>query len=715
MRYNSNAGTTIIMDISPLDFKFDNDPPRAPAKTKSFSAWQDLPIFSSLIALLHQRTHAIPIPGSLLFYNRISSTDHMMRRVTNRRVTITGTNAARNVKVRRNRWSNTQFALLLCCAMGMLALYLYISDYTATLELMNIRPTDPQVESLTEISKEIKGSPPPIVTRHVEEVSAEKTETPAIKVVKGEPSPTIEEKDPIEKEVAVPAEEPAKEEKKEEPATSEDRKPIQAEDEDCPFKDSPIYRKVFVYPNHGDVENGWEGDILSEAGKNLTALPRWPFLDIDIQSRNRSSGHYNQKSQNVQYTTELLVREIMINPRSCLRTYDPEEATLFYVPYLPSVEHHVGHDRKTDYTTTVYGQAIMDILDKGQYEGWENHFGLTSKYWKRRKGADHILVFSEPMHGLWHPRSRRGNYHFIHSQKQLTPPIVISVELSTTFVEMYPKCAAKNILVPYPNTDGDWFNGSFRKEAAQLSEKAKVTVDTSAVALPAEKLLSTSKNARPVAQFYSAGHHGTCTKLRKAMTQDYRKCAPSYNLLKNDLQASHYALGMHLSTFCPCPGGDSPSAKRHYDALIAECIPIILSYDFVWPFTNEFDPEISLDPKEFSMRMLAKDYDAPLLNETSCEPLDKTRPGMQKDLEQIPAPEIERLRQGAAMARELYTWYKFDENIPSNPLKEGVLPDGGAAHEVVKMLAQRAAGAMWPACEEELKKPRGKDPMRFKC
>jgi len=113
-------------------------------------------------------------------------------------------------------------------------------------------------------------------------------------------------------------------------------------DADCPFRNSPIYRKVFVYPNHGDVENGWSGDILSEWGKDLDKLPRWPFLDVDIKSRNASSAHYNPKSQIVQYNTELLVREVITNPKSCLRTYNPEEADLFYVPYLPSVEFHIG-------------------------------------------------------------------------------------------------------------------------------------------------------------------------------------------------------------------------------------------------------------------------------------------------------------------------------------------------------------------------------------
>ena len=417
-------------------------------------------------------------------------------------------------------------------------------------------------------------------------------------------------------------------------------------DSECIFRNSPIYRKVYVYPNPGDPE--WTGNILSPVGKNLSALPLWPWLELDRISRENSRGHYNILSSNVQYTTELLVREIMTNPKSCLRTMDPEEATLFYVPYLPSVEHHVGHDAKTDYSFSPFGRAIVNILDEQNYTAWENTFGLTSKYWKRRSGSDHILVFSEPMHGLFHPRNRRGNYHFVHSQKQLAPPIVISVELSATFVLMYPNCAAKNILVPYPNTHGDWFNGVYEEEAMKLLESTKVDLQSSPAVLPSERILFEAGNveARPVAQYYSAGNHGTCRKLRRAMQSDYTSCVASNKMLKETLKNPQNAIGMRLTTFCPAPGGDSPSAKRMFDALIAGCIPIILSEDFVWTATKEFDPLMKLDPLDFSIRLNASDYDSELLDHTTCKPLNSTSPGLQAYLESISASELNASEEG---------------------------------------------------------------------
>ena len=164
-------------------------------------------------------------------------------------------------------------------------------------------------------------------------------------------------------------------------------------------------------------------------------------------------------------------------------------------------------------------------------------------------------------------------------------------------------------------------------------------------------------------------------------------------------------------------GGDSPSAKRMFDSLIAGCIPVILSKDFVWPFTKEFDKAVSLDPSEFSIRLDASDYNQQLLDPKTCKALDPARPGLQAYLDSIPIDEIQRLQAGALKAGRLFSWYKENSHLPKNPLKEGVLPDGGTAHYVVNQLAERSAGIRWPACQKELAElPKIRnDPMKFQC
>jgi hypothetical protein len=154
-----------------------------------------------------------------------------------------------------------------------------------------------------------------------------------------------------------------------------------------------------------------------------------------------------------------------------------------------------------------------------------------------------------------------------------------------------------------------------------------------------------------------------------------------------------------------------------FDSLIAGCIPLILSEDFVWPFTNEFDSNLALDPTEFSIRLKSADFEVPLLDPTTCRPTDPAKPGLQAYLDNLPPEQVAKLQQGAARAGRLFSWYKENPGLPMNPLKEGVLPDGGTAHFVVRALEERAAGRLWPACQEELAAmPSIRDePRKFKC
>jgi hypothetical protein len=526
----------------------------------------------------------------------------------------------------------------------------------------------------------------------------------------------------------------------------------------CPFRNSSLVESIYVYPVPGTPE--FEGDILSRFGQ-INTIPEYPWVSVDAQAKREGWGPYDTSSELVQYNTELIVRDILTHPNSCLRTNNPEQAKLFYVPYLPATEFHKGKLHVANYSTTEYGQAIMDILERGDYKGWESSFGLTSKYWKRRGGSDHILVFSEPMHGLWHPRSRRGNFHFIQSQFQLSPPIVVSVELSTTFVDHYPNCARKNILVPYPNTDGRWFNGKLNQEAsAQLQKWGIQQLSDSAAALSSELQLqqqqqtgpttdwTTATPPRVMAQYYKAGNHGTCRYLRTTMAKDF-KCTPS-GKLSDQHDIKNYAYGYRQSTFCPCPGGDSPSAKRMFDALLAGCIPIILSHDFVWPFSAEFDRVASsvsnstaitpsqtiergvdevalfdshytsnfsafafLHPNDYSIRLKAREHNEAKFDPETCQRMQDGKGADQLDiqtvLESFSTEEILRLKQGVALAGYAYSYYHFRSHLPDNPLRENVLPDGGASHLLVRSLEERAEGKLWPQCARELT---GKNPFK---
>ncbi len=490
--------------------------------------------------------------------------------------------------------------------------------------------------------------------------------------------------------------------------------PSRDDDKDCMFLDSQLYRSVYVYPTWMNETDGWDGPILSSTYKNVS---KWPWIDLEQEAKDGKYGHYGAANNQMgQYTLELIVRDLMTHPESCLRTMDPLKASLFYVPYLPSIEFHKGKTYAQDYSTSPYGAAIEDATE-GKYDKWEEMFGLTSDFWKRKSGADHILVFSEPLHGLSHPRSRRGSHHFIYTQKMLTPPIIISIEVSTAFVKKYPKCSAKNIVTPYPNPDGNWFNGEFDEYAFEtwelMSKKtAYLQAEKEKLNISRPEAKSDIFQARPFAQYYSAGAHGECARLRNSLFHDYHCTESSKTLDKK----TPYHLGMRLATFCPCPGGDSPSAKRMFDAVNGGCIPIILSKDFVWPFTNEADPSIDIDPSLFSLRWNSSDFEE-ISYDDSCKLIDESKPSVQVAMEKISAEEIARLRRGTKHASDLYSfWSKEGYGGSEFPLLDNLFPNGGASRAIVKLLGQRAGGSKWADCKAELEgRVEGQDAHKFEC
>lgn len=222
------------------------------------------------------------------------------------------------------------------------------------------------------------------------------------------------------------------------------------------------------------------------------------------------------------------------------------------------------------------------------------------------------------------------------------------------------------------------------------------------------------------------------------MTDEFQ-CSPSGKMVKKyKEEIGNYAYGYRHATFCPCPGGDSPSAKRNFDALLAGCIPIIISEDFVWPFTVEFDRSSNhhnssrnggktalLNPDDFSIRLRAGDHeDSKFDSPKTCKPItmDNTtgnhrNSSLQSILEAISSDELARLRRGVTLAADAYSYYKKYPDLPDNPLREGVLPEGGAAYALVRALEERASGALWDACQREMEdKDIRKDSVKqFKC
>ena len=215
--------------------------------------------------------------------------------------------------------------------------------------------------------------------------------------------------------------------------------------------------------------------------------------------------------------------------------------------------------------------AVLNMIERGDSAMWNKHFQVTDKYWRRHNGADHILVMPAPVTNFRHEGSRRGFFHYMI---QLHLPIFLNVEFSRSFIHEYPVCARiKNIVMPYPTTDFELFNGNYKAVTARYERK---------------RLL-----------FYQGGNHGSCTEIRAKLNHIVKEIETSE---KVKIRGKYWREANFKSAiFCPIPVGDSPSSKRMYDVMNMGCIPVVLSDDIVWAYSKLVGG--ALNPAAFSIQI----------------------------------------------------------------------------------------------------------------
>lgn len=365
----------------------------------------------------------------------------------------------------------------------------------------------------------------------------------------------------------------------------------------------------------------------------------------------------------------------------------------------------------------------------GEYAPWEETYNITSEHWKKKKGADHIIVMGAPVTGIDHPKGRRG---WFHSMLQLKAPIFISVELFQSFVDEYKECATKNIVVPYvkgrcyyyccarvlplplrlllrvmlhllhpapvpplplpllllllltnsllasplsryPNTGAGWFNGEWAKRAKD---------DVSTKGSKASKRRGPLKNDTYV--FAQIGMHG-CVGVRQPLLDELKaddRCVTEGGFGGND----DVKLYLHRATFCPCPVGDSPSAKRMYDVVLAGCIPVVVSDEFIYAYSGVMGGPVV--PTDFAV----------VISQTAAK-----EQGILKTLDALDEKAIGKLKDGGKRIRNTFGFYA-NGNYKKDPLVEGAVPNGGAIDELVRALdaPDRKSGETWKRCKKNI-------------
>lgn len=97
-----------------------------------------------------------------------------------------------------------------------------------------------------------------------------------------------------------------------------------------------------------------------------------------------------------QFSLEYIIFDYFMQ-NSCVRTHDPHQADLFYLPIIRDVDYRIalsspiirtvrGHSR----TPSPIDNALIEAMEKNNTKEWLDVFNVTDYYWHRRHGADHV-------------------------------------------------------------------------------------------------------------------------------------------------------------------------------------------------------------------------------------------------------------------------------------------------------------------------------------
>lgn len=297
-----------------------------------------------------------------------------------------------------------------------------------------------------------------------------------------------------------------------------------------------------------------------------------------------------------QWGTEVLFHKFF--ERASCRTDNPTEADLFYVPVYGTCFKHFYlkegiKDPETGGALVEPGKSYFDrLLD----------FLLSSPFWERRGGLDHIFLFADGEGSvIWDAVEMfRGRSHLLLTEAWCSLPA--SLERSRRHTFRVP-CGSpwKDVVIP---GHVDFHRGRELMRLARPLEDRDV-------------LLS---------------FQGRFPKFGKY----YEHCEARDRLL--ELAKVHEMPGVEVSgyskdyfdklgrsVFCAVPAGKTPWTVHLYEAFFAACIPVILSDDYALPFPERIPwSELSVRWPEHLTSTHLVDHLGRLLLSGEVEPMRRT-------------------------------------------------------------------------------------------
>ncbi|XP_010250231.1 PREDICTED: probable glycosyltransferase At5g25310 [Nelumbo nucifera] len=234
------------------------------------------------------------------------------------------------------------------------------------------------------------------------------------------------------------------------------------------------------------------------------------------------------------YTIEGRFIEEMEFGMNGFRTRDAQRAHVYFLPF--SVTRMVAY---------LYQPLSYDISPLQRFvSGYVRSISSKYPFWNRTQGADHFMLSCHD----WGPHATKGNPFLYNTSIR----VLCNANTSEGFVPR------KDVSLPEINL----YDGNI-----------------------SPKLLSPPSDdaPRPYLAFFSGGLHGP---IRPILLQHWKGQDTDIRVYEYLPKELDYYSFMLQSKFCLCPSGYEVASPRIVEAIYAECVPVILSNNYVLPFSD---------------------------------------------------------------------------------------------------------------------------------
>lgn len=244
------------------------------------------------------------------------------------------------------------------------------------------------------------------------------------------------------------------------------------------------------------------------------------------------------------------------------RTYDAEEAGLFFVPFYPSCI-YAAHAYRTGLVLAKPSRPRRLRTDLHLLRCFGKMMSMLTAHpaWRRRGGRDHVFVFGQG-------RGPNLGYIWRRYRRQLQGSIVLGVEARPSEGLSAFNPATDRVIPGYV----PWYD--------LIEEVCKESI---------ERDLLLHFRGRAWGRVRGALFEHLRSSRDVLLSEDtrFQLGTEGRNLDLDEVRA--YYREMRRATFCLCPSGWSPWSRRFYEAILVGSIPIIIPGDFVPPFRERLD------------------------------------------------------------------------------------------------------------------------------